>query len=85
MREDRESGRGRENERGRKSMGTGGYEMEELVPIVAKLAEQYTGHESTSVTYEKANQLMTACLPVIFPQRRHTSLEDGLWMRRSET
>ncbi|MDE6937392.1 MAG: hypothetical protein K2P28_04340 [Lachnospiraceae bacterium] len=62
MREDRESGRGRENERGRKSMGTGGYEMEELVPIVAKLAEQYTGHESTSVTYEKANQLMTAVM-----------------------
>lgn len=34
--------------------------MEELIPIVAKLAEQYTGYESTSVTYEKADQLMRA-------------------------
>lgn len=34
------------------------YEMEELVPIVGKLAEKYTSHESTSITYEKAEQLM---------------------------
>ena len=33
------------------------YEMEELVPIVGKLAEKYTSHESTSITYEKAEQL----------------------------
>lgn len=38
------------------------YEMQELVPIVAKLAEQYTGFESTSITYEKAEQLMEAVL-----------------------
>ena len=31
------------------------YEMEELVPIVGKLAEKYTGYESTSITYEKAD------------------------------
>ena len=31
------------------------YEMEELVPIVGKLAEKYTAHESTSITYEKAD------------------------------
>lgn len=36
------------------------YEMEELVPIVGKLAEKYTSHESTSITYEKAEQLMGA-------------------------
>lgn len=36
------------------------YEMEELVPIVGKLAEKYTGYESTSITYEKAEQLMGA-------------------------
>lgn len=36
------------------------YEMEELVPIVAELSEKYTGYESTSITYEKANQLMEA-------------------------
>lgn len=38
------------------------YEMEELVPIVAKLAEQYTSLESTSITYEKAGQLMESVL-----------------------
>lgn len=38
------------------------YEMEELAPIVGKLAEKYTAHESTSITYEKAEQLMGAVL-----------------------
>ena len=38
------------------------YEMEELVPVVSGLAERYTGGESTSVTYEKAQQLMEAVL-----------------------
>lgn len=38
------------------------YEMEELFPVVAMLAEQYTGYESTSVTYEKAEQFMGAVL-----------------------
>ena len=38
------------------------YEMEELVPILGKLAEKYTSHESTSITYEKAEQLMGAVL-----------------------
>lgn len=38
------------------------YEMEELIPIVAELSEQYTGYESTSITYEKANQLMEAVI-----------------------
>lgn len=38
------------------------YEMEELVPVVGALAEKYTAHESTSVTYEKAEQLMEAVL-----------------------
>ena len=38
------------------------YEMEELVPIVGKLAEKYTAFESTSVSYEKAEQLMGAVL-----------------------
>ena len=38
------------------------YEIEELVPIVGKLAEKYTSHESTSITYEKAEQLMGAVL-----------------------
>lgn len=38
------------------------YEMEELVPIVGKLAEMYTANENTSITYEKAEQLMGAIL-----------------------
>ena len=38
------------------------YEMEELVPIVGRLAQKYTANESTSVTYEKAEQLMEAVL-----------------------
>lgn len=36
--------------------------MEELVPIVAELARKYTGYESTSLSYEKAQQLMGAVL-----------------------
>lgn len=38
------------------------YQMEELIPIVAKLAEHYTSKESTSITYQKAQQLMDAVL-----------------------
>ena len=34
----------------------------ELLPIVGKLAQKYTAGESTSVTYEKAQQLMGAVL-----------------------
>lgn len=46
------------------------YEMEELIPIVAKLAEKYTGFESTSITYEKAEQLMGAVLYCINEMER---------------
>lgn len=38
------------------------YKMQELLPIVAELTEKYTSKESTSVTYEKASQLMEAVL-----------------------
>lgn len=38
------------------------YTMEELVPIVGWLAEKYCAGESSSVTYEKAEQLMGAVL-----------------------
>ena len=38
------------------------YEMEELVPIVAKLTEQYTSKESSSIRFEKARQLMEAAI-----------------------
>ena len=38
------------------------YEMEELLPIVAELSKKYTSNESTSISYEKANELMEAVL-----------------------
>ncbi len=38
------------------------YEVEELLPIVAELAEKYTSKESTSISYDKARQLMEAVL-----------------------
>lgn len=40
----------------------GEYSMEELVPIVSKLAFRYTGGEHTSVSYERAQMLMEAVL-----------------------
>lgn len=39
-----------------------GYAMEELLPLVQKLVEKYTSKESSSVTYEKAQQLMEAVI-----------------------
>ena len=38
------------------------YELGELVPIVARLAEGYTSKASTSITYDRAQQLMRAVL-----------------------
>ncbi|MBE5851790.1 MAG: hypothetical protein E7299_02370 [Lachnospiraceae bacterium] len=38
------------------------YQLEELVPLVAALADKYTMNESTSISYTKANQLMEAVL-----------------------
>ena len=56
------------------------YEMEELIPIVAELTERYTGYESTSVTYEKANQLMEA---VIYCIQEYEAASPAVgWQRR---
>lgn len=38
------------------------YQMEELLPIVSELAQKYSGYESTSITYEKAQTLMGAVI-----------------------
>lgn len=46
------------------------FEMEELLPIVAQLAEQYAGYESTSVTYERAELLMEAVIYCIHEYER---------------
>lgn len=39
-----------------------GYQMEELLPVAARLARRFTKGESTSVSYERAEQLMEAVL-----------------------
>ncbi len=38
------------------------YSMEDLIPIVGRLTEQFTSHESSSVTYERAGQFMEAVI-----------------------
>lgn len=38
------------------------YSMEELIPIVGELAEKFTSKESSSITYERARQLMEAVI-----------------------
>ncbi|MEY8355354.1 DUF6179 domain-containing protein [Lachnospiraceae bacterium 54-53] len=48
---------------------------EELVQVVAELADKYTGRDSSSITYEKAGQLMEAVLYCIREYEAH--LADG--------
>lgn len=43
-------------------METMGYQLEELIPLVAELAAEYGGYEHTSITYERAEMLMEAVL-----------------------
>lgn len=38
------------------------YKMEDVMPIVAELVTKYTSNESTSVSYDKARQLMGAVI-----------------------
>lgn len=38
------------------------YQLEELMPIVAELAEKYTKYEHSSIPYEKAQELLEAVL-----------------------
>lgn len=52
------------------------YKMEELFPLVCTLAQNYSGHESTSVTYEKAQMLMGAVLYCL--EEYHHAQENGL-------
>lgn len=42
------------------------FRMEELLPIVTWLSEKYTSKESTSISYERARQLMEAVLYCIY-------------------
>lgn len=56
------------------------YSMEELIPIVADLADTLSGYESTSITYEKAEQLMEAVLYCIheLDEDRQTIIVPGV-------
>lgn len=48
--------------RGLENGGYPQYSMEELLPVVAELAERWMGNEHTSVTYERAQSFMEAVL-----------------------
>ncbi len=48
------------------------YSMEELLPVVQKLTKKYTGKSSTSITYEKAQQLMGAIIYCIRENERQS-------------
>ncbi len=74
------------------------YEIEELIPVVGKLAEKYTSGESTSISYERAELLMEAVLYCIHEleqncqdsltlaekcrHRRHMIWEQTVWRKR---
>ncbi len=57
------------------------YDMNELLPVVARLTKRYTGIESSSVSYEKANQLMGA---VIYCIREIENGEAGALVSRQQ-
>ena len=50
------------------------YELTELLPIVESLSRKYTRNESTSISYETAQQLMEAVLYCI-QELEHTSAD----------
>ena len=53
------------------------YSLNELLPILKELTAKYTSKESTSITYEKANQLMGAINYCISEwERNETSKKD---------
>lgn len=55
------------------------YSLNELLPILKELTEKYTSKESTSISYEKANQLMGAINYCIDEwERNETSRNDVL-------
>lgn len=61
------------------------FKTEDLLPLVGELAAKYTSKESTSITYEKARQLMEAVLYCIQEYEDHDSEEGGLITREDFT
>lgn len=53
--------------------------LEDLIPIVAKLSEQFTSKESSSITYERANQLMEAVKYCIREYEEQACDMDSTW------
>lgn len=54
------------------------YEIEELLPLVAKLAEKYTSGESSSIPYETAGRLMEAvCCCIRESEKEEDGAADG--------
>lgn len=51
------------------------YEIEELIPIVAELSREYSGCDSTSITYEKAQMLMGGVIYCL-NENRHLTKND---------
>ncbi|MBU3878598.1 hypothetical protein HGO97_022635 [Faecalicatena sp. AGMB00832] len=54
------------------------YKVEELMPVVARLADKYTSKESTSISYDTAQQLMEAvwyCIRECEGEKRDSLLE----------
>lgn len=54
------------------------YKMEELLPLVGELSEKYTCKESTSISYEKAQQLMGAVIYCIQENEKQKEDSSGL-------
>lgn len=53
------------------------FEMEDLIPIVKRLSEKYTSKESSSITYDKAMQLMEAVLYCIHEEQTEFTITSG--------
>lgn len=63
------------------------YEIEELLPIVAMLADKYTSKESSSVTYETAEMLMGAviyCIDEVFEDNQNAIIAETSTLKAEE-
>ena len=59
------------------------YAMEELMPIVIKLSEKYTGRESSSITYETAQMLLKAVMYCIDERAQEAAIVSE-WQNASD-
>ena len=63
------------------------YEIEELLPIVAKLVDKYTSKESSSVTYETAEMLMGAviyCIDEVIQDDKNAIIAEASTLKKQE-